>query len=590
MDGRHLGSRILALGSVLVLTAFAASATEPPIVFDRGANLFQVHPLINLRAPSALYTVVPDEAGVEPPVEETPTTPPTVVRNIYPELVPGTRDGSTNIMGSWFPDRSKIAYVSNRTSDTRGQIWVVDVETGAHTQITANEANNLSPAVSPDASQIVYLSTNNIEDFPEEPEPGEDPVVDPELWRHPENLEIYVMNVDGTNPRRLTDNDIEEEAPVYSFFGDTLYFIARVAEGPTLYSIPLDGDPGDEMPILGATNLPVLGTSLSLLGDPLGDILTYNSSTSVYTLLDLFTRMATTGATGLVRPSPSDDGAEVAYVPGGNLYVADADGANARSLILTGDVTSAQWRAPIGAATPVALRLDRPNGGEVWPRGATLDIEWKYSGFQAGPVRIELSRGGLTPLVVVASTENDGVYEWTIPTDMPTASDYLITVSLLSNAAVVDTSAAPFAIVTPQNCPKPTQVAGVVASDGAYGDRVRITWNAAARADEYLVYRNRVNSWSNATLLDTTEETFFEDTTAAGMQDSTGCRGPEQVKTEYFYWVRAVNDCGLATISQADKGFRGYEPQTTSAAGDTVLLASAVAALALWRAKRRPRK
>jgi hypothetical protein len=568
---------ILGLGALFALGAGVASATEPPIVFDRGANLFQLHPLLNLRAPSALYTVVPSDPGGEVTPTAPGGTPP-----VLPVLVPGTRDGSTNIMGSWFPDRSKIAYVSNRGTDTRAQVWVVDLESGAHTRITTNEANNIAPAVSPDAEQIVYLSTDNPEDFPEE---GEE---DQELWRLPANLEIYVMNADGTEPRRLTDNDIEEEAPVFSFYGDTIYFLANIASAKKLYSIPVDGKPGDEKPILDATLKPILGNSLGLLGDPLGDILCYNAPSGVYTFLDLFTRMTSTGASGLVRPYPSDDGAEVAYVPGGNLYVAAIDGTEARALVLTGDVTYAQWRSPVGAATPVGLRLDRPNGGEFWPRGQTMDIKWKFSGADAGPVKIQLSHNGIEPKVVVASTPNDGVYEWTIPTDIVPGSDYVITVTLLSDPTVVDTSEAPFSIVLPQDCPKPAQVSGVDASDGLYTDRVQLNWNASANAEKYLVYRNRINSWTSATLLEETEETGFEDTTAIGIVTTTGCRGPQDNKTEYYYWVRAVNDCGTSTPSQTVTGYRGKPVEDRKAVtGDTLVLAGVLVTLALAARKKK---
>ena len=64
------------------------------------------------------------------------------------------------------------------------------------------------------------------------------------------------------------------------------------------------------------------------------------------------------------------------------------------------------------------MRLFTPNGGELWVAGETYDITW-YAPDQIQNVEILLSNdgGASYPVQVVASTPNDGLFEWTIGND-----------------------------------------------------------------------------------------------------------------------------------------------------------------------------
>ena len=65
-------------------------------------------------------------------------------------------------------------------------------------------------------------------------------------------------------------------------------------------------------------------------------------------------------------------------------------------------------------APPPAITLTVPNGGEIWPIGATRTIRWNSSGV-SGNVRIQLSRnGGASWTTLFSSTANDGVQNWTV--------------------------------------------------------------------------------------------------------------------------------------------------------------------------------
>ncbi|TAM48535.1 MAG: PKD domain-containing protein [Acidobacteria bacterium] len=100
----------------------------------------------------------------------------------------------------------------------------------------------------------------------------------------------------------------------------------------------------------------------------------------------------------------------------------------------------------------------------------------------------------------------------------------------------------------------PAAPTGVSASDGAYSDRVRVSWNASAGADSYQVWRNTVNDASTAAYLGTLTATLLDDTTAS--------RG-----VTYFYWVRAHNGAGWSAYSAPDTGFAGAAAPTPTPTG-----------------------
>jgi len=67
---------------------------------------------------------------------------------------------------------------------------------------------------------------------------------------------------------------------------------------------------------------------------------------------------------------------------------------------------------------PAWIEVTTPNGDEIWIITGEYDIEWDTSD-GITDVRIDYSTdsGATYPNVITASTENDGVFEWTIPDD-----------------------------------------------------------------------------------------------------------------------------------------------------------------------------
>ena len=104
----------------------------------------------------------------------------------------------------------------------------------------------------------------------------------------------------------------------------------------------------------------------------------------------------------------------------------------------------------------------------------------------------------------------------------------------------------PTPTIPPAVPPPPT---GVSASDGAFSDRVRVTWNASAGADLYQVWRNVTNDpWTGA-YLGNVSGTLFDDTTPS----------PGVI---YYYWLRAHNGAGWSGYSAPDTGFSGTATPT----------------------------
>lgn len=88
---------------------------------------------------------------------------------------------------------------------------------------------------------------------------------------------------------------------------------------------------------------------------------------------------------------------------------------------------------------------------------------------------------------------------------------------------------------------------GVSASDGAYTNFTRITWNPSDGAIRYHIDRHLINSGMDAVRVGTTTGTTFDDTTAVE-------------GALYYYWIRAADNICLSHQSQQDSGYRGLPP------------------------------
>jgi TolB protein len=122
---------------------------------------------------------------------------------------------------SWTPDGSALAYSSWDTVASGGETDIVlsYIYKGVREVPTKGVASNFNPEFSPDGSLIAFNSNRD----------GES--------------EIYLMNRDGSNIRRLTNNRAIDSTPTWSPSGNQIAFVSdRDSPGtPKLYWMNADG-------------------------------------------------------------------------------------------------------------------------------------------------------------------------------------------------------------------------------------------------------------------------------------------------------------------------------------------------------------
>ncbi len=87
----------------------------------------------------------------------------------------------------------------------------------------------------------------------------------------------------------------------------------------------------------------------------------------------------------------------------------------------------------------LSLTITTPDSTSSWETGSSQSITWASIG-SISDVKIELYKGGVFEREIIASTTNDGTYNWDIPTDLEDGIDYQIKISDVSNPATYDES------------------------------------------------------------------------------------------------------------------------------------------------------
>jgi Tol biopolymer transport system component len=121
------------------------------------------------------------------------------------------------------PDKKRLAVSvgDGRETWSGKSIALVDPETGKAEVLTAPETSSLSPAWSPDAERIAYVSGA-------EPEAGVDAGIGEKLAEAGKSgRHIWVMKRDGSGKRQLTDGNYRDEHPIWSVDGRHVLF-ARI--------------------------------------------------------------------------------------------------------------------------------------------------------------------------------------------------------------------------------------------------------------------------------------------------------------------------------------------------------------------------
>jgi len=143
--------------------------------------------------------------------------PQTMLASPYPILSP-----------AWAPDGVNIAYVSFEAR-YNSAIYVQNRQLGSREKVLSREGINGAPAFSPDGRRLaVALSFEG-------------------------SVDIYVLDVDGGNLRRVTSGSSIDTEPVWAD-DDTLIFTSDRSGGPQLYEIPVNGGRANRLTFEGNYN------------------------------------------------------------------------------------------------------------------------------------------------------------------------------------------------------------------------------------------------------------------------------------------------------------------------------------------------
>ena len=245
-----------------------------------------------------------------------------------------TNNPASDHSPSWSPDGKRIAFISDRDGHPSripgwftAEIYVMDADGSNPQNLTNHPADDREPSWSPDGKRIAFMSYRD------------------------ENNEIYVMDADGAKPRNLTNNPDpdghpNDEEPSWSPDGAHIVFSAR-REGHFKHNLDttheiyvMDADGVNEQRLTENRNNdwePVWspdGYRIAFMADRKGDAANFN----IYVMdadggnqQNLTNHRDWDGS-----PSWSPDGKRIAFVSerDGNteIYVMDADGGNPQNL------------------------------------------------------------------------------------------------------------------------------------------------------------------------------------------------------------------------------------------------------------------
>jgi dipeptidyl aminopeptidase/acylaminoacyl peptidase len=162
------------------------------------------------------------------------------------------RDGSPH----WSPDGRWLAFTSNRGDEkAQPQIYVISAEGGEARRLTDLKESAGDLAWSPDSARIAFTARVRDEAYEEEDDKKRKPrrftrvffKLDSVGWTGDRRKHVFVVDLDGGDPRQVTSGDGEHGAPAWTPDGKRLVFSALRGERwdteliGRLYSVDADG-------------------------------------------------------------------------------------------------------------------------------------------------------------------------------------------------------------------------------------------------------------------------------------------------------------------------------------------------------------
>ena len=279
-----------------------------------------------------------------------------------------TNHPSDDYAPSWSPDGTRIAFMSDRDGHVpKGdvlptfEIYVMDADGGNQQNLTNDPSHDMYPAWSPDGKRIAFTSYRD----------GHDDAI-----HGRPTAEIYVMDADGGNPQHLTNDLNDDRYPSWSPDGKRIVFSSErdghfIGEFEITSSeiYLMDADGGNQQRLTEnrkndyAPSWSPDGTRIVFESDRKGDFINFE----IY-VMDADggnEQRLTENRVDDWSPSWSSDGKRIAFTfdkkgdfKNFEIYVMDADGGNPQNLTnhLRNDVSPA-WFVPAFAVAPAGKKF-----------------------------------------------------------------------------------------------------------------------------------------------------------------------------------------------------------------------------------------
>ncbi|HWB41324.1 MAG TPA: LpqB family beta-propeller domain-containing protein [Gemmatimonadales bacterium] len=204
------------------------------------------------------------------------------LRSTVPDtLRPVLADSSGNIQPALSPDRTRIAFSSNRSGSY--DLYLMDADGTNLRRLTTDPGNEGEPVWTPDGLRLIYTGTpkgrpSQLHELrpdgkpptPLSAEPGahHSPAVSPDgrtlafVSTRDGNQEIYVMPLGGGAARRVTRTDQRESHPRFLPGGDLLFAVERGGRSKGSRLVRLSGTEGEGRTVL-ETDQPIGGLAVS---------------------------------------------------------------------------------------------------------------------------------------------------------------------------------------------------------------------------------------------------------------------------------------------------------------------------------------
>lgn len=163
--------------------------------------------------------------------------------------------------------------------------------------------------------------------------------------------EVYIMDYDGRNPRRITTDQSIALSPRWSFNGKKITYTSYRSGNPDIYLLDLSNGLRKSLVSFPGLNF---STSWSPVGDRIAYATTKDGNAEIYTMNPEGTehKRLTFNAADDLSPSWSPTGKQIAFTSdrggGPQIYIMDADGMNVHRLTFIGKYNTSPTWSPKG--------------------------------------------------------------------------------------------------------------------------------------------------------------------------------------------------------------------------------------------------